>query len=514
MSDDMATTAKIDGVARSQLAWVRVTGGQDVAKGADGAVTLSGWKPEDALKALGDWAKSDGLDTRNAAPNFRNSVHGALNHHVADHSLGSWGEKSVVVVAPLDRMMEANGKPATLNTVDTYWTLDANKSLQLPGATVVRPDEGGQLGPSETSRRLDASSVVYASTFNDEREKQLLQQLAPHDRSNLAQRLNGAVGRDGYGEEGTLSMPRAERPAGLSAAVDAELTQISKREATHGAVAEIGPVRMGNNYSWQGSNIADDTERMAKALGTKADVHTGSSEDKAVDLMRAGRAADVSALPGIGQQTKDLATSLVSDARYEAFAQAKRVDRELSEAVVSPSITLSTPARERLASMVERSAEGLASPPIQATDQFGKLSGKTYAVTSSDTPAGQALPDSRLDDAVKQNTRLSTLVRNAVRDEGDPALSARLSAALDHLSSSNTALGARSAAPRDTTAAQASQAAPAVAAPATAKSVGGAAVQDKSAAYWANVVARAPQRSDKLAAAAEKSSMAHRAMRA
>ena len=43
---------------------------------------------------------------------------------------------------------------------------------------------------------------------------------------------------------------------------------------------------------------------------------------------------------------------------------------------------------------------------------------------------------------------------------------------------------------------------------------GGATAQDRSAAYWANVVAKVPQRPDKLAAAAEDFSMAHRSMRA
>ena len=54
MSGDMAAAAKIDGVARNQFAWMRMIGSPDVATEADGAVSLSGWKLEDARKTLND----------------------------------------------------------------------------------------------------------------------------------------------------------------------------------------------------------------------------------------------------------------------------------------------------------------------------------------------------------------------------------------------------------------------------------------------------------------------------
>lgn len=117
----MSDQQMIDGVAAHQLAWVRVTGGQDVSTTSDGTTLVSTRPVEDTLKALGKWAKADDANTRTVSPNLHNSLHGALNHHVTNHSLGSWAEKSVVVVAPLDRMIQANGVPATLDAVDTYW---------------------------------------------------------------------------------------------------------------------------------------------------------------------------------------------------------------------------------------------------------------------------------------------------------------------------------------------------------------------------------------------------------
>ena len=430
---------KIDGVPYHNLVWVRATGGQDIATGPGGEIALTGWHPEVALQALGDWAKTDGIDTRNAAPKLRNSIHGALNHHVADHTLGTWADKPVVIVAPLDRMVAANGPPSMLNTVDTFWATRPGTPLRVPDATVVRPDIAGQLEPSEIARRIDTSTVLYAGTLNQERENQILRRLTPYDRSNLALSINIRAGIEGSAEDATLSMPRAARQDHVSSAVDVELVRLSKTLATHGAVAELGPVRQGNNHGWQGSDVQDGTARMAAFLGSPTGRHLDSAEDKAVDLMQAGRASEVSGLPGIGRQTRDLAQALVADARYGAFAQAKAVDAELAAAVINLSgAELSRSGRERLLSMVERSASGLPSAAIQAIDRYGRPTGRTYLATGFSDAPSQAAPESA--EAVRQNARLTTLMRTALVNEADPVTSGRLASAIDHLSSTNSAL--------------------------------------------------------------------------
>ena len=430
---------KIDGVPYHNLVWVRATGGQDIATGPGGEIALTGWHPEVALQALGDWAKADGIDTRNAAPKLRNSIHGALNHHVADHTLGSWADKPVVIVAPLDRMVAANGPPSMLNTVDTFWATGPGTPLRVPDATVVRPDTAGQLAPSEIARRIDKSTVLYAGTLNQERENQILRRLTPHDRSNLALSINIRAGIEGSAEDATLSMPRAARQDHVSSAVDVELVRLSKTLATHGAVAELGPVRQGNNHGWQGSDVQDGTARMAAFLGSPTGRHLDSAEDKAVDLMQAGRASEISGLPGIGRQTRDLAQALVADGRYGAFAQAKAVDRELAAAVTNLNGSeLSRPARERLLSMAERSASGLPSATIHALDRYGRPTGKTYSATSLSDDPNQVASESG--EAVRQNARLSTLMRTALPNEADPTTANRLAAAIDHLSSTSAAL--------------------------------------------------------------------------
>lgn len=70
---------------------------------------------------------------------IRNSVHTALNHKVAGHMYGSWGDAGYVLISPLNSMIESNGLPRTLNTVDTYWTANPGESVVFSEATLVAP---------------------------------------------------------------------------------------------------------------------------------------------------------------------------------------------------------------------------------------------------------------------------------------------------------------------------------------------------------------------------------------
>jgi len=73
---------------------------------------------------------------------LRNSVHTALNHKVAGHMYGSWGDTGYVLISPFNAMVERNGLPRTLNTVDTYWTANPGEAVVFPDATLVAP--GGE----------------------------------------------------------------------------------------------------------------------------------------------------------------------------------------------------------------------------------------------------------------------------------------------------------------------------------------------------------------------------------
>jgi hypothetical protein len=69
----------------------------------------------------------------------RNTVHTSLNHKVGGHMYGSWDDAGYVIISPFSKMIEANGVPAVLNTVDTYWDRSPGERLVFADATLVAP---------------------------------------------------------------------------------------------------------------------------------------------------------------------------------------------------------------------------------------------------------------------------------------------------------------------------------------------------------------------------------------
>lgn len=68
---------------------------------------------------------------------FRNTIHFTLNHKVGAHGGGSWAEAGVVLISPFEKMMQQNGKPAVLNTVDTFWAQNPGTPITLPSETLM-----------------------------------------------------------------------------------------------------------------------------------------------------------------------------------------------------------------------------------------------------------------------------------------------------------------------------------------------------------------------------------------
>jgi len=70
----------------------------------------------------------------------RQTIHFSCNHLVQSHMYGSWEGTPYVVLSPLRNMIDANGVPANINTVDTYFEVSPGEKLKLPpGSWLVRP---------------------------------------------------------------------------------------------------------------------------------------------------------------------------------------------------------------------------------------------------------------------------------------------------------------------------------------------------------------------------------------
>jgi hypothetical protein len=100
---------------------------------------------------------------------LRNSVHTTLNHKVEDiFATGDWGSTDYVVLSPFEDMMRANGKPARINTVDTWWVRNPGEKLTFPDATLVEPASeaiNGLFEVSDGGRRVIFKDGNY--TFAD-----------------------------------------------------------------------------------------------------------------------------------------------------------------------------------------------------------------------------------------------------------------------------------------------------------------------------------------------------------
>lgn len=97
---------------------------------------------------------------------LRNTVHTALNHKVAGHMYGSWENAGYVLISPFESMMEANGVPTVLNTVDTWWSRDPGEPLRFPNATIVRPGGDSVSGLYE----IKGSTVEFKSSGLDRQD--------------------------------------------------------------------------------------------------------------------------------------------------------------------------------------------------------------------------------------------------------------------------------------------------------------------------------------------------------
>lgn len=68
----------------------------------------------------------------------RTSIHGSLNHFVESNTFSSdWSSKGVILVAPMDKVVEKNGEPYALIGHDTYFAVTPNEGLLLPTETIV-----------------------------------------------------------------------------------------------------------------------------------------------------------------------------------------------------------------------------------------------------------------------------------------------------------------------------------------------------------------------------------------
>lgn len=83
------------------------------------------------------------VTTHDATGFPRATIHTSLNHKVENAGMnGEWDNSDYVLITGLDKMLDVNGLPRSLNGADTWWARDPGESLSFPGATLIMP--GGE----------------------------------------------------------------------------------------------------------------------------------------------------------------------------------------------------------------------------------------------------------------------------------------------------------------------------------------------------------------------------------
>lgn len=142
----------------------------------------------------------------------RSSIHFTINAEVKSHLGGQWNDTNKLIVTNTEKIVKANGKPASLSPIDSWWKVSPGKKLELPNASVVNPfiDETayvkelrqrGLIGPGEKTPVIvedpKTNDVFYFSKapeqYTDADRIQILESIgSPTSKSYV----DGLVGRE------------------------------------------------------------------------------------------------------------------------------------------------------------------------------------------------------------------------------------------------------------------------------------------------------------------------------
>jgi hypothetical protein len=119
----------------------------------------------------------------------RSTIHVALNHMVeSSYASSDWGDASIVVVSPMEKVVELNGEPTSLIAHDTWFEVAPHEGLELPEDTIIiKP------GASQPVQVVSSPSGVEIRYMNQgiggEHVDQLFEDAGDYELLLLAQEL-------------------------------------------------------------------------------------------------------------------------------------------------------------------------------------------------------------------------------------------------------------------------------------------------------------------------------------
>lgn len=101
----------------------------------------------------------------------RTSTHFSLNHKVSSHMYGDWSDAPFILLTPLTVMIEANGQPENLNTVDTWWNSAPGERLNIPKSKSIYLEK---VTNQEELLKREANAIYFkAQNFSDDDVKEI-----------------------------------------------------------------------------------------------------------------------------------------------------------------------------------------------------------------------------------------------------------------------------------------------------------------------------------------------------
>lgn len=281
----MNIQSKICGLDIGQLALVHVTQYPPERNGSD-VLIQSRFDGLGGMKAL----------EKGEFYGFRNSVHTAINHPVKGHALGNWDGNGIVVVSPMRDIIDANGTPDVLNTVDTFWALPENTPLKMRNSVIIQPSDNlpkSVLFDQNSSEK----TLYYKQKFTNEDRKALLDFLkqtnymfGPDSKTkNIFDEFTDELTQKAIAYENASSEELFAQiealPQHFQDIFDSLARTYLRNALTYQTLNQMNaPVMPGGMWAWADSfEVTNDTQTMAQELGCEAAAHTNTTYKKIED---------------------------------------------------------------------------------------------------------------------------------------------------------------------------------------------------------------------------------------
>jgi len=214
-------------------------------------------------------------------PYPRATLHFTTNAEVESHLFGQWIKSNRLIVTRGQSIIDANGLPARMNTIDTYWSVNPGQPLLLEGASVVEPKsdldqlfiddkENNTVFYLDKQQYTDSERLEIIRLQSIQLYERIYQN--PADREYELERLDSILNLENYADK--IEQLKGNESALLrKMALDAAMKQQG---------VNTGPLRL-EQWSTTDQSFDNSLIKLSLELGIPYGIHAGSSESMIED---------------------------------------------------------------------------------------------------------------------------------------------------------------------------------------------------------------------------------------